>query len=42
MKALIVEDEYLVREELIYLIQIYSYIHIEVAFEDGLEVFKFF
>ncbi|KJF82713.1 LytR/AlgR family response regulator transcription factor [Photobacterium angustum] len=41
MKALIVEDEYLAREELTYLIQTHSHIHIEAAFEDGLEAFKF-
>ncbi|PSW66034.1 DNA-binding response regulator [Photobacterium leiognathi subsp. mandapamensis] len=41
LKALIVEDEYLAREELTYLIQTHSHIQIEAAFEDGLEAFKF-
>jgi len=41
LKALIVEDEYLAREELTYLIQTYSDIEIVATFEDGLEAFKY-
>ncbi|MCW8327855.1 LytTR family DNA-binding domain-containing protein [Photobacterium sp. SDRW27] len=41
LKALIVEDEYLAREELTYLIETHSNIKIVAAFEDGLEAFKF-
>ncbi|UTH76794.1 LytTR family DNA-binding domain-containing protein [Chromobacterium sp. IIBBL 290-4] len=41
MKALIVEDEYLAREELAYLIQEHSSIEITASVEDGLEAFKF-
>ncbi|MBX9297695.1 LytTR family DNA-binding domain-containing protein [Chromobacterium vaccinii] len=41
MKALIVEDEYLAREELAYLIQEHSSIEIAASVEDGLEAFKF-
>ncbi|MFB9158948.1 LytR/AlgR family response regulator transcription factor [Chromobacterium violaceum] len=41
MKALIVEDEYLAREELAYLIREHSAIEIAASVEDGLEAFKF-
>ncbi|WP_269212281.1 LytR/AlgR family response regulator transcription factor [Chromobacterium piscinae] len=41
LKALIVEDEYLAREELAYLIQEHSSIEIAASVEDGLEAFKF-
>ncbi|WP_299017957.1 LytTR family DNA-binding domain-containing protein [uncultured Photobacterium sp.] len=41
LKALIVEDEYLAREELTYLIETYSNINIVAAFEDGLDAFKY-
>ncbi|MCD5328021.1 LytTR family DNA-binding domain-containing protein [Chromobacterium piscinae] len=41
MKALIVEDEYLAREELAYLIREHSKIEIAASVEDGLEAFKF-
>ncbi|AXE36660.1 LytR/AlgR family response regulator transcription factor [Chromobacterium phragmitis] len=41
MKALIVEDEYLAREELAYLIREHSRIEIAASVEDGLEAFKF-
>jgi two-component system LytT family response regulator len=41
MKALIVEDEYLARQELAYLIQEHSAIEIAASVEDGLEAFKF-
>ncbi|WP_440028051.1 LytR/AlgR family response regulator transcription factor [Chromobacterium amazonense] len=41
MKALIVEDEYLARQELAYLIQEHSAIEIVASVEDGLEAFKF-
>ncbi|POZ62036.1 LytR/AlgR family response regulator transcription factor [Chromobacterium alticapitis] len=41
MKALIVEDEYLAREELAYLIREHSQIEIAASVEDGLEAFKF-
>lgn len=41
LKALIVEDEYLAREELSYLIQTYSDIVVVAAFDDGLEAFKY-
>lgn len=41
LNALIVEDEYLAREELTYLIEKYSTIHIVAAFDDGLDAFKF-
>lgn len=41
LKALIVEDEYLAREELTYLIETYSNIKIVAAFEDGLDAFKY-
>ncbi|AGH80913.1 two component transcriptional regulator [Psychromonas sp. CNPT3] len=41
LSALIVEDEYLAQEELIYLIEKHSQIKIKACFEDGLEAFKF-
>ncbi|NHQ80638.1 response regulator transcription factor [Chromobacterium vaccinii] len=41
LKALIVEDEYLAREELAYLIREHSAIEIAASVEDGLEAFKF-
>ena len=41
LSALIVEDEYLAQEELIYLIEKHSHIKIKACFEDGLEAFKF-
>lgn len=41
LKALIVEDEYLAREELAYLIREHSRIEIAASVEDGLEAFKF-
>ena len=41
LKALIVEDEYLAREELTYLVQTYSQIEVVAAFDDGLEAFKY-
>ncbi|MCG6283334.1 response regulator, partial [Vibrio diabolicus] len=41
LKAIIVEDEYLAREELSYLIRTYSQIQVVDSFEDGLEAFKF-
>lgn len=41
MKAIIVEDEFLAREELKYFIKNYSSIEIVDEFEDGIEVFKF-
>ncbi|MBW7568193.1 LytTR family DNA-binding domain-containing protein [Chromobacterium subtsugae] len=41
MKALIVEDEYLARQELAYLIREHSGIEILASVEDGLEAFKF-
>ena len=41
LKALIVEDEYLAREELAYLIANHSQIEVVAAFEDGLEAFKY-
>jgi len=41
LKALIVEDEYLAREELAYLVETYSNIKIVAAFEDGLDAFKY-
>ncbi len=41
LKAIVVEDEYLAREELIYLICTHSSIEIVASFEDGLEAFKF-
>ena len=41
LKALIVEDEYLAREELAYLIREHSRIDIVASVEDGLEAFKF-
>ncbi|MDX2319632.1 MAG: LytTR family DNA-binding domain-containing protein [Moritella sp.] len=41
LKALIVEDEYLAREELTYLIERHSNIEIIATFEDGLEAFKY-
>ena len=41
LNALIVEDEYLAREELTYLIEKYSTINIVATFDDGLDAFKF-
>ncbi|MGL5284990.1 MAG: response regulator, partial [Aeromonas sp.] len=41
LKAIVVEDEYLAREELAYLIRTHSSIEIIASFEDGLEAFKF-
>ena len=41
LKALIVEDEYLAREELTYLIERHSNIKIVTTFDDGLEAFKY-
>jgi two-component system LytT family response regulator len=41
MKAIIVEDEFLAREELKYFIKNYSKIDIVAEFEDGIEVLKF-
>ncbi|MDO6777101.1 LytTR family DNA-binding domain-containing protein [Shewanella sp. 3_MG-2023] len=41
LKALIVEDEYLAREELIYLIATHSQIEVVATFDDGLEAFKY-
>ena len=41
LKAIIVEDEYLAREELIYLVNQHSTIEIVASFEDGLEAFKY-
>lgn len=41
LKAIIVEDEYLAREELEYLVKSHSEIDIVASFEDGLEAFKY-
>ena len=41
MKGIIVEDEYLSREELKYFIKNYSSIEIVDEFDDGLDVLKF-
>ena len=41
LKAIIVEDEYLAREELAYLVGQHSTIEIVASFEDGLEAFKY-
>ncbi|WP_076541668.1 LytTR family DNA-binding domain-containing protein [Shewanella sp. UCD-KL21] len=41
LKALIVEDEYLAREELSYLIATHSQIEVVASFDDGLEAFKY-
>ncbi len=41
MKAIIVEDEILAREELEYLIEAHSEIEVTDSFEDGLDVLKF-
>lgn len=41
LKAIIVEDEYLAREELSYLIKTYSDIEVISSFDDGLEAFKY-
>lgn len=41
MKAIIVDDEFLAREELKYFIQNYSKINIVSEFSDGIEVLKF-
>jgi two-component system LytT family response regulator len=41
LKAIIVEDEYLAREELAFLVGQHSTIEIVASFEDGLEAFKY-
>ena len=41
LKAIIVEDEYLAREELAFLVGQHSNIEIVASFEDGLEAFKY-
>ncbi|MGB5444377.1 MAG: DNA-binding response regulator, partial [Psychromonas sp.] len=41
LKGIIVEDEYLAREELNYLINTYSKIEVINTFDDGLEAFKY-
>ncbi|SJL84553.1 LytR/AlgR family response regulator transcription factor [Vibrio palustris] len=41
LKAIIVEDEYLAREELAYLVKTYSNINVVTSFADGLEAFKY-
>lgn len=41
LTAIIVEDEYLAREELAYLIGRHSQIRVQAQFEDGLEAFKY-
>lgn len=41
LRAIIVEDEYLAREELEYLVKSHSEIDIVASFEDGLEAFKY-
>lgn len=41
LTAIIVEDEYLAREELAYLIRTHSQINIAAQFEDGLAAFKY-
>ncbi|MGL5814793.1 MAG: LytR/AlgR family response regulator transcription factor [Aeromonas sp.] len=41
LRAIIVEDEYLAREELAYLVAQHSTIEIVASFEDGLEAFKY-
>ena len=41
LKAMIVEDEYLARVELTYLIETHSSITIAATFDDGLEAFKY-
>ncbi|MCU8055878.1 LytTR family DNA-binding domain-containing protein [Shewanella sp. SM34] len=41
LKAIIVEDEYLAREEIEYLVKSHSEIDIVASFEDGLEAFKY-
>ncbi len=41
LKAIIVEDEYLAREELAYLVNQHSTIEIVASFEDGLAAFKY-
>ncbi|WIV19438.1 LytTR family DNA-binding domain-containing protein [Paenibacillus polygoni] len=41
MRAIIVEDEILAREELRYLIETHSKIKVEAEFEDGLDALKF-
>lgn len=41
MKAIIVEDEVLARQELRYLIETHSKIKVEAEFEDGLDALKF-
>lgn len=41
LRAMIVEDEYLAKEELMYLINAYSQIEIVATFDDGLEAFEY-
>lgn len=41
MKAIIVEDEFLAQQELSWMIQQHSQIHIEACFDDGLDVLKY-
>ncbi|MGO1298483.1 MAG: LytR/AlgR family response regulator transcription factor, partial [Vibrio sp.] len=41
LRAIIVEDEYLAREELCYLVKTYSDIDVVTSFADGLEAFKY-
>lgn len=41
MKAIIVEDEFLARQELSWMIQQHSQITIEASFDDGLDVLKY-
>jgi len=41
LKALIVEDEYLARDELVWLVQTYSQIEVLASVEDGLTAFEF-
>ncbi|MGL5288715.1 MAG: DNA-binding response regulator, partial [Aeromonas sp.] len=41
LKAILVEDEYLAREELAYLVNLHSQIEIVASFEDGLAAFKY-
>ena len=41
LKAIIIEDEYLAREELNYLIKTYSNIEVVDTFDDGLEAFTY-
>jgi two-component system LytT family response regulator len=41
VKAIIVEDEFLAQQELSWMIQQHSQIHIEACFDDGLDVLKY-